>query len=165
MDSSNPIWIQLVTLSIMLFGLLGLLIPVLPGLVIIWVAALVYGLITGFSWASGIIMVVLTILMAVGSLIDNFIMGASARQTGASWWAIGAALTAGIVGSILLPPFGGLVLALAALFAVEYGRLKNWRQAVETTRSMAFGCGWSVVVRLAIGVIMIMLWGAWVIWI
>mgnify|MGYP003430756922 CR=1 FL=1 len=36
--------LQLVVLSVMLFGLLGLIIPVLPGLVIIWVPALIYGI-------------------------------------------------------------------------------------------------------------------------
>ncbi len=161
----SQVTLQLIVLAVMLFGLMGLAIPVLPGLVIIWVAALVYGIVTGFSLGSGIIMAVLTVLMAVGSIIDNFIMGASARMTGASWWAIGAALVAGIIGSLLIPPFGGLVLALLALFAVEYGRLKDWRQAVESTRSMAFGCGWSVVVRVVIAIIMIALWGAWVLWI
>ena len=50
----------------------------------------------------------MTVLMLVGSVIDNFIMGASARQQGASWIAIAMAMVLGVVGSLLLPPFGGL---------------------------------------------------------
>ena len=163
-ENINPTTLRLIILAVMLFSTLGLLIPVLPGLVMIWIAALVYGLLTGFSAASIAIMVVLTILMIVGSLIDNVIMGASARQTGASWLAIGAALAAGLVGSLLIPPFGGLVLALAALFAVEYSRLRDWKKAAESTRHMALGCGWAVVVRVGIAAVMIVLWGAWALW-
>lgn len=151
-----------VTLAVMLFGLFGLLIPILPGLVIIWLAALVYGLVTGFSWGSGILFAIITLLMVAGSLVDNFLMGASARQTGASWLAIGVALVAGVIGSLVWPPFGGLLAALLGLFLVEYLRVRQWRLAWESTRSMATGCGWAVVVRLIMGGVMILLWGIWV---
>lgn len=156
--------LQLVVLAVMLFGLFGLIIPILPGLVIIWVAALVYGIVTGFTWTSGIILAVMTALMAVGSVIDNVIMGAKARQTGASWLAIGAALGAGILGSLIFPPFGGFIAALLALFAVEYYRLQDVQKAVDSTRSMAIGCGWAAIIRFGMGIVMILLWGAWVLW-
>jgi uncharacterized protein YqgC (DUF456 family) len=100
--------------------------------------------------------------MLGGNLLDNFFMGAGARKTGASWLAIGVALAAGIIGSIAWPPFGGLVLALAGLFVVEFIRLKDWRRALESTKSMAAGCGWAVVTRMGVGMIMILLWLVWI---
>jgi uncharacterized protein len=154
--------LHLVILAVMLFGLFSLFIPVLPGLVIIWVPALVYGLITGFNWVSGVLFALMTVLMIVGNVVDNFIMGARARQTGASWLAIGAALVAGLLGSLIMPPFGGLIAALLALFGVEMLRLNDLKRAYESTRSMAAGCGWAVLVRFAIGLMMIFLWGSWV---
>jgi uncharacterized protein len=156
---------QSIVLAVMLFGLIGLAIPVLPGLVIIWVPALVYGVVTGFNWANGLLFAMMTVLMIAGSLVDNVIMGARARQHGASWVAITVALVAGLVGSVLMPPFGGLIAALLGLFAVEYYRLKNWRTAAASTRSMAIGCGWAAVIRFGIGVVMILLWIAWALWI
>ena len=150
-----------ITLAVMFVGLLGLIFPILPGLVIIWVAGLVYGLITGFNWVSGIIFALMTVLMAVGSVIDNVIMGASARQKGASWIAIGLSMVLAVAGSLLMPPFGGLILALIGLFGYEFFRLKDWRKAFDSTKSMAFGCGWSAVVRAGIGLLMI---GLWIIW-
>lgn len=161
---TSLITLRLVVLAVMLFGLLGLVIPVLPGLVIIWIPALVYGILTGFNWTSGILFALMTILMVAGSLIDNVIMGARARQQGASWIAIGVALALGLLGSLVFPPFGGLIAALLGLFAVEMFRLKDLKQALESTRSMAVGCGWAAVVRFGMGTIMILLWGAWVLW-
>lgn len=154
--------LQGVTLAVMLVGLTGLAIPILPGLVIIWVAAFVYGLLTGFTWVSGLILAVMAVLMIVGSVIDNIIMGATARQKGASWLAIGVALVLALVGSLLIPPFGGIVLALLGLFGVEYYRLKDLNKAIDSTKSMAIGCGWSAVIRFGMGLLMIGLWAIWV---
>jgi uncharacterized protein YqgC (DUF456 family) len=161
-EDMGPVALQTIILLVMLVGLIGLAIPVLPGLVIIWVAALVYGLITGFTWVNGAILAVMTVLMIGGSLVDNVIMGASARQKGASWLAIGVALALGLAGSLIMPPFGGLVAALIGLFAVEYYRLKDVDKAIESTKSMAIGCGWAAVIRFSIGLLMIGMWAIWV---
>ncbi len=150
-----------ITLAVMLVGLFGLIFPILPGLVIIWLAGLVYGLISGFDTAGYIILALMTILMIIGSLIDNVIMGASARQKGASWIAIALALILGVAGTLLFPPFGGLIAALLGLFVFEFFRLKDWRKALESTKGMAFGCGWSAVARTGIGLLMIGLWVLW----
>ncbi len=153
--------LQIAVLVVMLVGLIGLLTTVIPGLVIIWAAALVYGLVDGFSWASGIIFAVLTVLMVAGSLVDNFLMGASARRTGASWLSIAVSLVLGVVGTIVLPPFGGLLGALLGVFAVEVIRLRDWQQAWRSTRSVATGCGLGVVAKMWVGLMMILLWALW----
>jgi uncharacterized protein YqgC (DUF456 family) len=153
--------LHILVAATMLVGWLGLLIVIIPGLVIIWAAGLVYGLAAGFDTSGWILFGLMTVLMIVGSLIDNVLIGASAKQKGASWWAIGAALLGAVAGSILLPPLGGLLFAMAALFLVEYFRVKNWRKALDTTGGMAMGCGWAVAARLAIGAVMIALWLLW----
>ena len=48
--SIGQVALQILTLTVMLVGLFSLLFPMIPGLVIIWVPALIYGLITGFDW-------------------------------------------------------------------------------------------------------------------
>jgi len=145
----------------MLVGWLSLLIVIVPGLVIMWVGALGYGIATGFDTTGWIIFAIMTVLMLVGSFIDNFLMGASARQKGASWWSLGAALLGALIGTIVLPPIGGLIFALLALFTVEYFRLKDSKKAFESTTSLATGCGWAVVVRFGIGFIILVLWILW----
>jgi uncharacterized protein len=154
--------LDLVLLAVMLFGLFSLVMPIMPGLAIIWVAVLVYAFVTGLNWVSGILFAVITILMLAGGVVDNLFMGAGAKMSGASWLSIGVALAAGLVGSVLWPPLGGILLALVAIFLVEIIRVRKLRQAWESTRNMAFGCGASVFVRFGIGVVMIGLWAVWV---
>jgi uncharacterized protein YqgC (DUF456 family) len=153
--------LQIAVAVTMLIGLVGLFF-FLPGLTIIWIAGLVYGLLTGFTWVSGIIFGVMTVIMLGGNIIDNVIMGASARISGTSWLAIGIALVGGVVGTILLPPVGGLLLALLGIFAVEWIRLRSWRKGLESVRSWAVGCGGAAILRFGLGIAMIGLWVLWV---
>jgi hypothetical protein len=160
-----PTWLQIsievLTLTFMLFGLFGLIIPVVPGLVIIWVAALGYGIASGFGTLGWIMFAIISLLMVAGSVIDNVLMGTQARQSGASWVSIAAALVFGIAGNFVLPVIGGLIAALLALFIAEWIRRKNWRESLKSVGGMAWGCGWAFVIRFIMGVIMIGLWLVW----
>jgi len=147
------------TLVLMLGGLLVL--PVLPGLVIIWIVALGYGLIAGFGTLGWIMFAIMTVLMIGGSVIDNILMGTQAHKEGAPWWAILLALIAAIAGNFALPIIGGLLAALLTLFVVEWIRRKDWRKALISMRGMLIGCGWATVIRFIIGLIMIGLWMIW----
>jgi len=160
-----PTWLQIsievLTLTFMLFGLFGLVIPIMPGLVIIWVAALGYGIAAGFGALGWIMFAIITLLMIAGSFIDNVLMGTQARQSGASWVSIAAALVFGLAGNFILPVIGGLIAALLALFVAEWIRRKDWREALKSVRGMAWGCGWAFVIRFIMGAVMIGLWLVW----
>jgi len=145
----------------MLIGLIGLAVPIVPGLVIIWLAALGYGIFAGFGTLGWVMFAIITILMIAGSVVDNILMGTQAHQSGAAWWSVLIALIAGIAGNFALPVIGGVLAALLALFLVEWIRRKNWREALTAMKGMALGCGWAFVIRFIIGVIMIGLWMIW----
>ncbi|NPV87450.1 MAG: DUF456 domain-containing protein [Anaerolineae bacterium] len=162
MSDTGLLLLQIAVAITMAVGLVGLIIPVLPGLTIIWAASLVYGLVTGFTWQSALIFALLTLIMLAGNLADNFIMGASARAGGASWLSIVIALIAGVIGTLLLPPIGGILAALLGIFVVEVIRMRgDWRKALEAARNIALGCGGAVIVRSALGMLMILLWVVW----
>ena len=54
METIAPIALKVVVLIVMAFGMFSLVIPFVPGLTIVWVAALVYGLLEGFNLTGGI---------------------------------------------------------------------------------------------------------------
>lgn len=150
-------------LAFMTIGLFGLLLPIFPGLVVIWLATLGYALLTGFTTIAWIFFVIITILMIIGSLIDNFIMGQQAFEKGASWISIIVAMTFGVLGNFVIPVIGGFLGALLALFLTEWIRRKNWKDAVSAARGWAIGWGWAIVIRFLIGLLMVGLWIFWVI--
>jgi hypothetical protein len=150
------------TQIIMLIGLFGLIVPIFPGTVVIWLAALGYGIVAGFSTLGIILFVIITILMLVGTLADNLFMGAGARTGGASWSTIIVAMVAGVLGTLLFPPIGGLIAAPLAILLLEYSRTHDMQKAWKALRGLATGFGLSYVVRLGIGIMMMVLWWIWV---
>ena len=147
-NGTSQIALDLILLAVMLFGLVSLIIPIMPGLTIIWVAALVYAIVTGLNWGTGILFAMITLLMAAGGFIDQVFMGAGAKKTGAGWGAIATAMVAGLVGSVIWPPLGGILLALLGIFVVEIIRVHDcakpgirpvaWRSDV----GRRFLCAW-----------------------
>lgn len=162
LQTLSSVFFPLVIGGVMLVGLAALLLPVLPGLGLMWASALVYGLVTGFDTAAWIIFAVISALALVGGLVDNVFMAGSSRKAGASWISIGVALLGALLGSLLLPPFGGLLFALVGIFLVEYYRLKDWKQALQSTRGLATGCGLAAVTRFVFGLLILIAWLIWV---
>ena len=108
-----PAWLDISIFALaqvlMLVGLFGLLIPVFPGLLIMWIAALGYGFAMGFEVLGIVIMVLITLLAIIASLIDNVFMGAGARKMGASWGTIVLAIIAGVIGTLVFLFFFSLL--------------------------------------------------------
>jgi len=144
---------------IMLVGLIGLVVPIFPGNVIIWLAALAYGFSVDFAgWGY---FAAITVLMLIAVVADNVAMSVGAAKGGASWVSIAVAIAAAIVGTWLWPPIGGLLLGPLALLAVEYWRRRDWEQAWRASKGYLIGCGWAFVVRFVLGLLMIGLWVLW----
>ncbi len=161
-----PDWLNIsifaLTQIVMLVGLFGLLVPIFPGTVVMWLAALGYGVVSGFSTLGIILFVIITLLMLLGTVVDNILIGAGARQGGASWTTIAVGLIAGVLGTLIFPPLGGLIAAPLAVLLLEYRRTGDLQQAWSSLRGMATGWGLSILARFGIGLLMMILWWVWV---
>ena len=90
-----------------------------------------------------------------------FLMGAKAREKGADWGSIILALLAGVLGTMLLPPIGGLIAAPLVLYLMEFRRLGDAEEAKTVVKALLTGWGLAFVVRFGLGVVMVGLWGIW----
>ncbi|MEX2161718.1 MAG: DUF456 domain-containing protein [Anaerolineales bacterium] len=148
-------------LLVMLFGLFGMVVPIFPGGFVIWLAILIFGLLNGLSGLGLVFFILVTVLMIAGVVVDDVFIAAAARKHGASWWSLALAFVGGVLGTFMLPPFGGLLGAPVFLFVSEYVGKKDSRHAWAVTGSMLIGWGWSFVARFFLGLCMIGLWFAW----
>lgn len=161
-------WIALVdvlTIAVLLTGLVGLVMPVFPGLVVMWLATLVYALLQGaagrmtnWDW---FLFGLITVLMLVGNVVDNLIIARKMRDRFIPWSSIIFAFAASIIASIFFTPLIGLVAAPVALFVAEMRRLKNRDEAIASTKAYMVGWGWAFGVRFLIGLGMIGFWMLW----
>jgi len=162
---ASQVVLETLTLFILFVGLAGLIVPVFPGLTIMWLATLVYALIqnaadkmTGWDW---FFFVFITLLMVGGNIADNLIIAAKMRDQFIPWSSILLAFAAGIIVSIFLTPLVGLIAAPLGLYLAEMRRLKNRDEAIKSTKAYMVGWGWAFGARFIIGITMI---GSWMLW-
>jgi len=164
-----PTWLQIAlqtfTLFVLFVGLLGLIVPIFPGLTIMWLGTLLYALIqnsagnmTGWDW---FLFGLITLLMIVGNIADNLIIARKMRDKYIPWSSILFAFAASIIASIFFTPLIGLVAAPVGLFLAESRRLKNRDAAVDSTKAYMIGWGWAFGARFLIGILMIGFWMLW----
>jgi uncharacterized protein YqgC (DUF456 family) len=162
----SEVILQTLTLFVLIVGLLGLLIPVFPALVVMWLATLIYALIENangrMTWISWSLFALITILMLVGSVIDNIIIARKMRGQAIPWTSIGLSFLAGILASLFLTPLIGMAASPLCLFGVEYLRLHDRKLAFTSAKTYMIAWGWSFAAVFGVGVLMILVWLLWV---
>ena len=157
--------LETLTLLALIVGLVGLIMPVFPGLVVMWLGTLVYAILqnaagemTSWKW---FLFGVITILMISGSIVDNLIIAYKMRDKYIPWSSIMFAFAAGLIASIFFTPLIGLVAAPLGLYLAENRRLKNNEAAIDSTKAYMIGWGWAFGARFLIGLAMIAFWMIW----
>jgi len=157
--------LQTLTLLVMALGVIGVLLPLIPGPLIIWIVALAYDLIRGITWRSGTVLAILTVLMLAGSTTDFWLSSAGARRSGASGCAVVAAAVAGLVGFVFFNVVGAILLPTLTVLIVELIRLRDLRHATRAGGGYLVGWLLSTGVELVVALLMIALWlwqvGGW----
>jgi hypothetical protein len=155
------VFVQTFSIVIMVISLFGLIVPIFPGLVVIWIAATLNILLFGLNLGGGLTLVLLSVLTIIGVLADNVMMGAKVKEAGAPWSTLALTLLAGVVGSVALTPIGGIAIALGALYLLELRRVGEREKALKTVKALAVGWGWAFAARFGIGVVMLVIYVVW----
>lgn len=157
--------LESLTLLVLLTGLAGLLIPIFPGLTIMWLGTLVYAvvqaMIGGMNWVDWLLFTLITFFMIGGNIVDNLIIAKHVREKRVPWGSILFAFAAGILLSLFLTPVAGMIASPVGLYLAEWRRLKDKQVALANTKAWMTGWGWSIAARMGIGLTMIVFWGLW----
>ncbi len=151
-------WLELVVATVMLIGVVGLFVPVMPGLLLMWGAALVWVLVDGGGPLRWTAFAIITVLAVVGTAAATWWSGRSASGAGAPWWVLGLGVIGMIVGFFTIPVFGLLVGGVGAIWLGELVRLGSPRRAWDTTWAAIQGYGVGTAVQLAAGVAIVLVW-------
>ncbi len=106
-----------VTLIVMFVGLVGSVLPALPGVTLIFISALVYAFSTGFEFVGGWVIALLGLFAALALVADFVGTSYGARRFGASNWGTAGGAIGGIVGALA----GLLFLGIGSLFGLILG--------------------------------------------
>lgn len=153
--------VAIVTAIVMATGLIGTVIPFVPGLPLIWVAAFVYGLVEGFERTGIIAMALISILMVAGIATKYALAGRSARRSGAPTSTIFFASVLAFIGFFVIPIIGAVIGGIIGILLAERLRLGDWGTALSSTKAVTIALGVGVMLEIAAGLLMILCWVAW----
>ena len=99
-------------------GLIGIVVPVLPGLLLSWAGVLIWALSlrTGGAWTA---LAIATAIMVIGSVIKYLVPGRTLREAGVPWSSLGLGTLLGIVGFVVIPVLGLFVGFVAGVYLGE----------------------------------------------
>jgi hypothetical protein len=161
----GQVLLETLTLFVLLVCLAGLLIPVFPGLTVMWIATLVYAIVQfingKMSWVDWFLFFIITLLMIGGNIIDNVIIAKHMREKNVPWVSILFAYAVGLIVSVIFTPLAGIAASPAGLFLAEWFRLKDRAIAFANTKAWLTGWGWSFAASFIIGIFIILFWGLW----
>lgn len=142
-------------------GIVGTVVPILPGLGLIWVAMLVYGVLLGFGWAGWVAMTLATLLVAAGTYLGLRIPQRSASGTGLSIGAQLLALGLAVVGLVVFPPFGFAIGFVLAVYLVRWRATGDRSEAWSSTKTIIGALVRASAAQVACAVVMFIVWGGW----
>ena len=162
--------VAVVAYILIILGVIGSVVPLLPGPLIIWIGALVWAWDNDFARVGVPTLAFLLILALVAWTSDFFINTILSRRAGASWKSIFGSILGGILGGILLsglipvPIFGSLIGAtigaLVGAFVVEYLDKRDTTAAFTAMKSYIGSVALASIVEIVIAMTMVFIF-AW----
>jgi uncharacterized protein YqgC (DUF456 family) len=142
-------------------GLVGILVPVLPGSILVLGAILVWAWQVGGATA-WVVFAVCAVLLVAGGVVKYLVPNRRLKEAGipASTQWIGAAL--GIVGFFVIPVVGLFIGFVLGVYAAEYHRL-GAAAAWPSTKHALKAVGLSILIELAAGLVATFVWVAGVV--
>jgi uncharacterized protein YqgC (DUF456 family) len=142
---------------IMLIGLVGVVVPFLPGLALVWGGVLIWSVLRHdvVGWAT---LAVATALLVAGMIGKYLLPGRRLREAGVpgSTLLVGGAL--GVVGFFVIPVVGAVLGVVLGVYLAERLRVGG-PGAWSATRGALAAVGWSMAIELTAALLII---GTWV---
>ncbi len=144
---------NVLVLLAMLVGTVGIVVPVLPGLFVVWGATLVWAFERqdGPGW---LVFGIATVLYAVGLVAQYLVPGRRMKTAGVDGIIVAVALAVAVVGFFVVPVVGaplGFVLAIYVLERIKRGsHAAAWRATTQAIRAVLLSTGIELATAFAI---------------
>jgi uncharacterized protein YqgC (DUF456 family) len=140
-------------------GIVGILVPVLPGLLLTWIGIAVWSVATrgALGWA---VLAAATVIVLAGSAIKYLLPGKRLRDSGVPWSTIAAGGVLGVAGFFVVPVVGLLLGFVLGIYLAELIRVGSRDLAWPSTKRALVLIGWSIVIELAAGLLAATVWFA-----
>jgi uncharacterized protein YqgC (DUF456 family) len=140
-------WFPVLAGLVILVGLLGIIVPILPGVILIFGAIAVWAFLTGGATA-WTVFAISTAFLVISGIIKYTWPGRKMKDAGVSNRALVLGAVLGIVGFFIIPVVGLFVGFVLGVYLSELRRLRERQQAWQATVHAVKGVGLSMLIEL-----------------
>ncbi|MER7314640.1 MULTISPECIES: DUF456 domain-containing protein [Streptomyces] len=157
------VWQLVAVGAVMLLGLVGVLVPGVPGQAIVWAAVLWWALTdpTPVAWG---VLIGTTGLLLLNQALKALLPPRRRKRTGVPRGTLMLAGLAGIAGFFVVPVIGGVLGYVGALYGAERTRLGGHGAGRTSVRTVMRAAGYSVLVELYCCLLPVGVWLGALIW-
>lgn len=123
--------VLVLAIILMLVGVAGTILPVLPGVLLVFLAAAAYGWYEGFHVISAYYLIILAGLTLLSVLVHYLSAVWGSRRYGSSKYGSWGAIIGLLVGMFILPPLGIFIGAFVGALVGEYITRNDWDQSLR----------------------------------
>lgn len=141
------VWGEIVVGLVILIGLVGIVVPILPGVILIFGAIAVWAFVTGGATA-WTVLAIGTVLLVISGIVKYTWPGQKLKEAGVPNRTLLLGGLAGIAGFFVIPVVGLFVGFVVGVYLSELQRLPDNRQAWASSKHAIKGVGLSILVEL-----------------
>ncbi len=149
----------LTAILIIFIGLVGIVIPVLPGLLLIWGVILGYALYTDFATIGMAGFIVITIIALVTGTADFWLPLIGAKTQGAKGRSLIFGIIGALIGTIIFPLFGTLIGYMGGILFSEYQTYNDWDKAWQVGKGILAGQAAAIAIQFIGAFLMLTIFG------
>ena len=149
--------VDLVAGLVMLVGLIGIVVPVLPGLLLVWIGVAVWAT-ERHDTTGWVVLAVATALALGGSALKYVLPGRRMRAQGVPGRTMVVGGLVGLVGFFVLPVVGLFVGFVLGVYLAERWRLGEHGDAWASTVVALRAAGWSMMIELLTALLIVGVW-------
>jgi len=120
-------WI--IIIACFIFSFVGLVYPIIPSVLLIWVGVVLYHFginLTELTWITWTMLGILTVFLFLADYLANLHF---VDKAGGSKWGMRASTIGVIVGCFVIPPFGVIIVPFALVFIAEMMQKKTFQES------------------------------------
>jgi uncharacterized protein YqgC (DUF456 family) len=139
-------------------GIIGVIVPVLPGLLLCWLGVVVWAVLGDAGWGRWLVLAVATAVASSATVVKYTWPGRNLRRTGVPNRSLMAGGVLGLIGFFVIPVVGLVIGFVLGVWLAERMRLGDSRLAWPSTRQALKAAGLAMLIELSAALFIGFVW-------
>lgn len=148
-------WILVLTLVVIMVGIAGTFVPIIPGVPLVFIAIAAYGWHEGFQTISPRYLVIIAGVTVLSLFVDYLATYMGAKYFGSSKKGLYGAVLGSFVGLFIFPPLGLLLGPWIGAIVGEFLQGNDWNKAMRSGTGAVIGLFSGIAFKVMLATIML----------